>query len=114
MTTAFEHLPVCSDESVVADDDDDALVMSVRELGDRVTTNPEVIANFLRQPGPRVVFSTYQSSPEIAKAFELGGVAPFDLIVADEAHRTAGPGLPTRPSPPCSTTPKSRLGGGCS
>ena len=64
--------------------------MSAHELGDRVTTDPETIADFLRGSGPRVVFATYQSSPEIAKAFEFDGVAPFDLVVADEAHRTVG------------------------
>ncbi|MCW2689539.1 MAG: putative helicase, partial [Mycobacterium sp.] len=86
-TSAFEHLPVCSDETVA-----DSTVMSANELGDRVTTDPVKIADFLRKAGPRVVFSTYQSSPEIAAAFTLGGVAPFDLVVADEAHRTTGPG----------------------
>ena len=85
-TTAFEHRAVCSDETVA----NDSIVMSAHELGDRVTTDPETIADFLRGTGPRVVFSTYQSSPEIAKAFELGGVTPFDLVVADEAHRTVG------------------------
>jgi hypothetical protein len=38
-----------------------------------------------------VVFATYQSSPQIAKAFELGLVPAFDLVIADEAHRCAGP-----------------------
>lgn len=82
----FEYLPVCSDETV-----GDSAVMSANELGDRVTTDPVRIADFLRKPGPRVVFSTYQSSPEITAAFTLGGVEPFDLVVADEAHRTTGP-----------------------
>jgi hypothetical protein len=37
----------------------------------------------------RVVFATYQSSPQIVEAQRLN--APrFDLVVADEAHRTAG------------------------
>jgi superfamily II DNA or RNA helicase len=85
-TSSFEYLPVCSDETVA-----DSIVMSANELGDRVTTDPVTIADFLREAGPRVVFSTYQSSPEIAAAFGLGGVAPFDLVVADEAHPTTGP-----------------------
>ena len=50
------------------------------------------IAAFLRQrAGPQVVFATYQSSPQIAKAFKLGRVPEFDLVIADEAHRCAGP-----------------------
>ena len=31
--------------------------------------------------------ATYQSSPQIAKAFALGRVPAFDLVIADEAHR---------------------------
>jgi hypothetical protein len=49
-----------------------------------VTTDPEEIAAFLRRrSGPLVVFATYQSSPEIAKAFKLGRVPAFDLAIAD-------------------------------
>jgi hypothetical protein len=36
-----------------------------------------------RRSGPLVVFATYQSSPEIAKAFKLGRVPAFDLAIAD-------------------------------
>ncbi len=36
-----------------------------------------------------VVFSTYQSIQAISEAQELG-MAPFDLVVCDEAHRTTG------------------------
>ena len=85
----FDFLPVCSDESV--NNDNDAAMPSTSELGYPVTTDPEQIATFLRRRGPRVVFSTYQSSPEIAKAFTLGQVPGFDLAIVDEAHRTAGP-----------------------
>jgi hypothetical protein len=49
------------------------------------------VTTFLRRFGPRVVFSTYQSSPQIAEAFELGQVPTLDLVVADESHRCAGP-----------------------
>ena len=61
------------------------------DLGFPVTTDAEEIAAFLRRrSGPRVVFATYQSSPQIAKAFRLGRVPAFDLAIADEAHRCAG------------------------
>jgi hypothetical protein len=57
-----------------------------------VTTDPHDIATFLRnRAGGRVVFSTYQSSQQIAAAFGLGRVPGFDLVIADEAHRCAGP-----------------------
>ena len=87
--TPFRALPVCSDESVA--DAHDAPVAHTSELGlPDVTTDPAAIAEFLRRPGPRVLFSTYQSSPQIAAAFTLGGVPEFDLAFADEAHRVAG------------------------
>ncbi len=74
------------------DTDDDAAVAHTSDLGVPVTTDPHDIAAFLRRPvGPRVVFSTYQSSPQIAAAFALGRVPRFDLVIADEAHRVAGP-----------------------
>ncbi|AQT80276.1 hypothetical protein B1R94_14905 [Mycolicibacterium litorale] len=88
-THEFEFRAVCSDETVV---DDDAVVSHTSDLGVPVTTSPTEIAGFLRRRSmPRVVFATYQSSPQIAKAFELGRVPGFDLVVADEAHRCAGP-----------------------
>lgn len=89
-TAGFEFLVVCSDETVTGDED--AAVSHTSDLGVPVTTDAERIAEFLyRRSGSRVVFATYQSSPQIAKAFQLGRVPAFDLAVADEAHRCAGP-----------------------
>jgi predicted helicase len=48
----FRALPVCSDDGVRRDPD--AIVSSTSELGLPVTTDPEKIAAFLRQRGPRV------------------------------------------------------------
>ena len=86
----FIYKPVCSSKSVVGDDE---VVESASELGFPVTTNADEIANWLRADSllPKVVVSTYQSSPDIAKALQQQGVSPFDLVIADEAHRTAGP-----------------------
>ena len=87
----FVALPVCSDETVGSLGADSA-VSHTSDMGVPVTTDPAVIAEFLRKrSGPRVVFSTYQSSPQIAAAFNLGRVPQFDLVIADEAHRCAGP-----------------------
>lgn len=87
----FATLPVCSDETV-GGLGEDAAVSHTSDLGVPVTTDPQVIAAFLRKrSGSRVVFSTYQSSPQIAAAFALGRVPAFDLVIADEAHRVAGP-----------------------
>jgi superfamily II DNA or RNA helicase len=86
----FEALPVCSDQTVGLSGED-AAVAHTSELGVPVTTDPHDISAFLRRrSGPRVVFSTYQSSPQIAAAFALGRVPAFDLVIADEAHRVAG------------------------
>lgn len=89
-STEFVSLPVCSDDTVARDDD--VALEHTSDLGVPVTTNPSEVAAFLRRrSGPMVVFGTYQSSPQIAKAFTLGRVPGFDLVVADEAHRCAGP-----------------------
>jgi predicted helicase len=86
----FEALPVCSDETV--EHNEDAVVSTTSEIGVPVTTDPAEIAKFLRRrSGPRVVFSTYQSCPQVAAALARGRVPGFDLVVADEAHRVAGP-----------------------
>jgi superfamily II DNA or RNA helicase len=86
----FEPLPVCSDQTVGLSGED-AAVAHTSELGVPVTTDPHEIGAFLRRrSGPRVVFSTYQSSPKIAAAFAVGRVPAFDLVIADEAHRVAG------------------------
>ena len=55
-TMDFVPLPVCSDETTTKDDD--VPVSRTSALGLPVTTDAEKIAEFLREPGPRVVFST--------------------------------------------------------
>jgi predicted helicase len=89
--TEFDYIAVCSDDTV-AKDEHDAVVASTSELGVPVTTHVERIARFLRRrgDGTRVVFSTYQSSAQIAAA-QTSRVPAFDLVIADEAHRCAGP-----------------------
>jgi predicted helicase len=82
----FDYLAVCSDESVAGEDD---FVQHTSELGLPVTTDPELVSAFLRRRGRRVVFATYQSSPQIAAALK-SRTPGFDLAVADEAHRCAG------------------------
>ena len=81
----FAALPVCSDDTVRSGDDP-ALAYTA-EVGVRVTTEPGDIAAFMRKSGSRVVFCTYQSSPQVAQAFEQGNVPPFDLVIADFSSR---------------------------
>jgi superfamily II DNA or RNA helicase len=83
----FRFLPVCSDETTGGEDH---LVAHVSELGVPATTKPSEVAEFLRGTGRRVVFATYQSSPTVALALKQHKLKPFDLVIADEAHRCAG------------------------
>jgi len=84
----FRHLPVCSDETVSKSED--GISLSTSELSFPSTTDASAIASFMNRPGRKVIFSTYQSSPKIAAAFKKNDLQPFDLILADEAHRCAG------------------------
>ena len=87
---SFNYLPVCSDETVDQAEHADGFFTSVSELGFPVTSNPEEIAAFLANTNQwGVVFSTYQSSPQVAEAMTLG-TPDFDLVIADEAHRCVG------------------------
>jgi superfamily II DNA or RNA helicase len=81
----FQYLAVCSDKTVTGEE----FVQHTAELGVPVTTDPTEIASFLRRRGRRVVFATYQSSPQVAASFSQR-TPHFDLAVADEAHRCAG------------------------
>ncbi|WP_093489748.1 DEAD/DEAH box helicase [Streptomyces sp. 2112.2] len=57
----------------------------------RTTTNPvALVSQFGR--GPVTVYATYASLPVLIKAFsgDFGTMAPFNLAVIDEAHRTSG------------------------
>jgi superfamily II DNA or RNA helicase len=84
--TDFEILNVCSDKSVGKKTED----MDPADAPFPVTSDIEEIANFLKQPKPKVIFCTYQSSDLIAQAQLDDAIAPFDLAIADEAHRCAG------------------------
>ncbi|MFJ7775054.1 DEAD/DEAH box helicase [Streptomyces yangpuensis] len=85
---------VCSDVKVgrgqpQGDDQD----MAAHDLALPATTDPDrlikQIASVEAGPGLTVVFSTYQSIATIAEA-QKKGLASFDLILCDEAHRTTG------------------------
>lgn len=93
---------VCSDADVSKKKSKatDADSMSVVDLAAPASTNPDVIAKQLKaarkkDSGLTVIFSTYQSIQAVANAQaafakEAPGQELFDLIICDEAHRTAG------------------------
>jgi superfamily II DNA or RNA helicase len=87
--STFDYIAVCSDSDVARGADE--AVASTSDLllpPSRVTSDPKQIASFMGGRKPRVVFSTYQSSPRVAEAQRMDAPS-FDLVVADEAHRTA-------------------------
>ena len=91
MNQGFRSLAVCSDGTVTKGvKDDDRTIDSVKELSFPVTSNLKDIQSFIKLIGKKVIFSTYQSSPVIADAMKLRSIPPFDLVIADEAHRCAG------------------------
>ena len=57
-----------------------------------VVAEPADIARRLRQPSGavRAVFCTYHSLHKVCQAQALPDAPPFDLAIADEAHRTTG------------------------
>ncbi|QXC46684.1 MULTISPECIES: DEAD/DEAH box helicase [Rhodococcus erythropolis group] len=82
----FDALAFCSDSTVGSDD------ISAAELTVPVTTDPEVLARWFdeRTGSVKVLFSTYQSTPSVAESHRDFGMAPWDVVIADEAHRCAG------------------------
>lgn len=92
---ARRAIAVCSASAVGRAGRDEVAVAEGAALADvagmiEVTTSPLELREFLRCNGPRLVFSTYQSSPIVAAAQRSPAVAEFDLSLADEAHRVAG------------------------
>ena len=81
-------LGVCSDSKVGSTATED---ISVMELPIPVTTDVDSIAQQLQQQHSNaltVIFSTYQSLPNLCKAIQkLSPGWAFDLVICDEAHR---------------------------
>ena len=86
-----EWMAVCSDDSVGKMREADSTVATVYEAGIPTTTDPTEIVNFIRKKSknPKVIFTTYQSSPKLADACKQEGLT-IDLLIADEAHKTVG------------------------
>jgi superfamily II DNA or RNA helicase len=89
---------VCSDKSVGKKSDDE-VIQSTSDAPFPVlgSSDIEKIRKFLKGDGDKVVFSTYQSSDLVAEAQKGRGIVPFDLVVADEAHRCATTGKKDSP-----------------
>ncbi|WP_144755585.1 DEAD/DEAH box helicase [Bartonella saheliensis] len=86
---------VCSDRQIgkrrKAQEDDSEL--SASDLALPATTNAQELVEKVGKFSPHamvVIFATYQSIQVIADAQKDHGLAAFDLIICDEAHRTTG------------------------
>ena len=86
---------VCSDTQIGKRrvGDSDSAEISSYDLAYPPTTNAAILAEKIAQNSQdkmTVVFATYQSIEVIATAQQQHSLAEFDLIICDEAHRTAG------------------------
>lgn len=95
-TTPLHSFAVCSDSDVgkKRQKDDDSVQTFTHELRYPATTEPGRLASEMAKRHDAahmsVVFSTYHSIDVIHRAQQGHGLADFDLIVCDEAHRTTG------------------------
>ena len=87
----FRFLSVCSDPKIavehLSDEEEKLHLGDLTVMDSPATTNPDSIKEFISRAGPKVIFSTYQSSPLVADA--TAGDTSFGLVICDEAHRTA-------------------------
>ncbi len=67
---------------------EDALIIKEKDIDFKISTNEEVLKKWLEKKTsiPKIIFSTYQSSPILNK---LSQKHIIDFAVFDEAHRTA-------------------------
>lgn len=91
----FMYMAVCSDETVINNDENDTIDYHTHEMSFPVSTSPDDIGGFLKNDSdlPKVIFCTYQSADAIANALQTNeflGDFEFSLGLYDEAHRTAG------------------------
>jgi predicted helicase len=88
-TMDLRAFAICSDTKVGKSNED----FTVSDLAYPATTStPQLldqVAKATTADGLTVFFSTYQSIDVVAKA-QAEGLAEFDLVICDEAHRTAG------------------------
>ncbi|TAH20825.1 MAG: hypothetical protein EAZ08_05445, partial [Cytophagales bacterium] len=89
--TQYHYLCVCSETDIDKNEANeiDSFVTHTYEIGGRVTTDVKVILDFIQTDFEKVIFSTYQSLPQIERALQ-GSNIYFDFVLCDEAHKTAG------------------------
>lgn len=88
--TKFIRLNVCSEKDIDSDTDNDIAITHSYEIIGNVTTDKNIVASFLQKPEDKVIFSTYQSLQVVVDALQILPDFQFNLIISDEAHKTAG------------------------
>ena len=97
-TGPIRPLAVCSDETAGRDEKEDDPTrdlspVKASEVKGMVTTDSAVISRWIHEGGRsgriNVIFGTYQSSHRVGTALIRSG-EKAEVLVADEAHRTAG------------------------
>jgi superfamily II DNA or RNA helicase len=86
-TSPWPYICVCSDDTVNKNNDEP--ISTVDDFPFEVTTDPARIADFLDLGGRKIIFSTYQSSAQVAAAIKDKQMT-IDLAICDEAHRLTG------------------------
>ncbi len=86
-TQPWSYICVCSDQTVNRRGDEP--ISTVDEIPFEVTTQPNLIEQFIATSGQKVIFCTYQSSEQVAVALSRQKTS-LDLVICDEAHRLAG------------------------
>ncbi len=84
----YHYISVCSEKDINSEEAD-SLVSHSYEVGGFVSTDPDEVLSFLNRNVDKVIFSTYQSLPVIIESIKETDFK-FDLILCDEAHKTAG------------------------
>lgn len=92
----LHNFAVCSDSDIGKNrnDEDDRVIATTSDLQFPATTNPKSLAHAVEgrhnDDHMTVVFATYHSIAVLSDAQKQFGLASFDLIICDEAHRTTG------------------------
>ena len=85
---------ICSDNTAGKEEDD----ISIASLPTTPSTNVKDICKAFDKAQEHqkrlILFSTYQSSPVLAEAFQENHFKPLDLMICDEGHRTVGAHTP--------------------
>ncbi len=85
----FDYICVCSEKDIDKDRIDTPKV-NTYEIGGTVTTDSNLVTDFLHTDENKIVYSTYQSLKVIQDACTKNNGFSFSLTICDEAHRTAG------------------------